>query len=407
MVAPLTVKDFLEQYWERCPLLTNRQAPDFYAALPKEGDVEFFLSSLTAPQAGWFSLVKEQARPPSDSFLTGEGMLNLAAVYSAFREGYSLLLNQVQKRHRATGGLCRNLEIAFSEIGITLSRHIGANLYLSPSRSRGFSIHYDPHDVFILQLQGRKHWRLYGSHIAFPLNPPNSPVSRKEAGSIEREFVLQPGDFVYIPRGYLHEAYTEADRSLHLTLSLEVLTWLDLFSEILANDPRFRRGLPVGFFHSGSVGRRARELLAKQANALSKSPAIGEAITHVAARLLANLDLMPNGGLARIKETASLTGDTWVGLADGVFGHVSLTRDAARLHLPGASFTAHRHMAPTFRYLFKQRVFRVRDLPVTASTREKVKFIQALARSGYIVRLSGRPTRPLRENERRDLALGD
>src|SRR5207244_216115 len=54
-------------------------------ALKYTSEFEFLVASLTAPQGGWFSLVKGRAAPPDKSALGADGMLDLAAVYSAYR----------------------------------------------------------------------------------------------------------------------------------------------------------------------------------------------------------------------------------------------------------------------------------------------------------------------------------
>ena len=33
--------------------------------------------------------------------------------------------------------------------------------YLTPAHSQGFAPHYDDIEAFVLQLEGKKHWRLY------------------------------------------------------------------------------------------------------------------------------------------------------------------------------------------------------------------------------------------------------
>jgi ribosomal protein L16 Arg81 hydroxylase len=385
LLAPTDTGDFFARYWEREPLLITRNNRELYSDLPTSTDFEFMLSSLTEPQGGWFSLVKERGRRPSDAMLTEEGQLNLLEIYDAYRDGYSLLLNQVQKRHRATGLLCRKLEADLSESGVILARHIGANAYLSPSHSQGFSIHYDPHDVFILQLEGCKNWKIYGCHVIFPIHPPTDPISRRAAGRPQKEFLLAPGDLIYIPRGFLHEAHAGGESSLHLTLSVETVTWRDLFSEILSTDPRFREALPRHFI-AGALGDGKRRTVATLASALATSEHLGEAFSQVSRRLFANLEAMPNGGLDRVEDYKSLRSDSWVGLADGVFGRVEVSRDRAILHLPGDSLQADRIMAATFRFLLKTSVFRPRDLPVDTVPREKLKFVRGLVLGGYVVR---------------------
>jgi ribosomal protein L16 Arg81 hydroxylase len=391
LLVPTSINDFFARYWEQQPLVIARNDQTLYADLPTNTDFEFLLSSLTAPQAGWFSLVKERGRPPADTMLTEEGLLNLPEIYAAYRDGYSLLLNQIQKRHRATGVLCRKVEMALSKWGVTLARHIGANGYLSPSHSQGFSIHYDPHDVFILQLDGHKKWRIYGRHVDFPVDPPADPVSREEAGPPEKEFLLAPGDFVYIPRGFLHEAHAGSESSLHLTLSIESVTWRDLIAEVLIADPRFRKALPR-YFGAGPVRRDKRQAIATLASTLARSPHLSDALSRVTGRLFSNLESLPNGGFGSIETSKSLRADTWVGLADGVFGRVEAKRDSAVLHLPGTSLCADRFMAATFRFLLRTSAFRARDLPLDTTPSEKLKFVRRLILGGYLVRRP-RPTR--------------
>jgi len=38
---------------------------------------------------------------------------------------------------------------------------VGANVYLTPAGTQGFAPHFDDVEVFMLQLEGKKRWRLY------------------------------------------------------------------------------------------------------------------------------------------------------------------------------------------------------------------------------------------------------
>jgi len=48
------------------------------------------------------------------------------------------------------------------------------------------------------------------------------------------ELMLTAGDLLYMPRGFLHEAWTTDEPSTHLTVGLHVVRWLDLLSVALA-----------------------------------------------------------------------------------------------------------------------------------------------------------------------------
>jgi lysine-specific demethylase/histidyl-hydroxylase NO66 len=47
-----------------------------------------------------------------------------------------------------------------------LGSMVGANMYLTPPGTQGFAPHYDDVEVFILQLEGKKRWRLYEPRTA-------------------------------------------------------------------------------------------------------------------------------------------------------------------------------------------------------------------------------------------------
>ncbi|WP_324658107.1 cupin domain-containing protein [Burkholderia thailandensis] len=388
LLSPIAVDAFMERYWGRKPLIVRRQAPHLYACLPDSEEFAFLLHSLTDPERGWFSIVNGVARPPSDSLLTQEGLLNLSEVYAAYRDGNSLLMNQVQRRHRETAMLCRRIESALSAHGIALARHIGANGYLSPPSSQGFNIHYDPHDVLILQIEGRKHWRLYGRHVAWPTQPPATPIPPEEAGSPRREFVLSPGELVYIPRGVLHDANTTDSRSLHLTLSIETLTWTDLLIEAMSDNPAFRRNLPVCPPFGKRIGDEARAELTRLTASLNNPRALRRALAAMSGRLLGNLDPLPNGGFAEVDGLHLIEPKTWLSLAPGTFGHVEVNGDEAILHLPGSALRAAREMAKAFYYLLRARRVRACDLPVSASEADKLTFVRKLVQMGFLVKAS-------------------
>ncbi|CAK0781921.1 hypothetical protein CCP4SC76_8080001 [Gammaproteobacteria bacterium] len=76
------------------------------------------------------------------------------------------------------------------------------------------------------------------------------PVSRELLGEPIRELDLRPGDLLYIPRGYTHEALTTDGASLHLTLAILVVRWAELLRNAVAGvverEVRLREAIPAG-----------------------------------------------------------------------------------------------------------------------------------------------------------------
>jgi bifunctional lysine-specific demethylase and histidyl-hydroxylase NO66 len=139
-------------------------------------------------------------------------------------------------------------------LGEELRRPLQVNAYLTPPGSRGFSTHYDTHDVFVLQVDGTKRWRIHEPVLADPIEQQAwggraDEVAATAEGEPAMDIVLAPGDALYLPRGWLHSAEAQGSRSLHLTIGIRALTRYALVEELLSlatRDRRLRATLPYG-----------------------------------------------------------------------------------------------------------------------------------------------------------------
>ncbi|CAB9508295.1 demethylase and histidyl-hydroxylase NO66 [Seminavis robusta] len=141
---------------------------------------------------------------------------------------------------------------------------VGANAYLTPpGGSQGFAPHYDDIEAFCLQLEGRKRWKVYAPPKEARL-PRVSSEDFTDEDMMEQEpvldVVLEPGDFLYMPRGWVHQGITLPgnEHSLHLTMSaMQQWAWVDYLEllmpealEAAANSETsisLRKGLPRNF----------------------------------------------------------------------------------------------------------------------------------------------------------------
>lgn len=125
------------------------------------------------------------------------------------------------------------------------------NLYLAPRGGAGFPAHFDITDGFIVQCGGAKEWTIhddYADQTSLPTADTPWEPDRYKPLSSGKSMSFQLGDVLYLPRGVMHAARCIDEYSLHLTISLESLTYADvLLSEIrrLAHDiPALRRRIP-------------------------------------------------------------------------------------------------------------------------------------------------------------------
>ncbi len=146
-----------------------------------------------------------------------------AALYEHLRDGATLILDAVNELHPPLQRLCAGLAAEFCATS-------QANLYACWGVSQGFDVHWDDHDVFVVQVEGAKRWDLYGFTQAAPLRR-DAPPAERPAHAPE-PMVLRAGDMLYLPRGYWHAAVGLGEPSLHLTIGLsrkvgaDFLHWL-------------------------------------------------------------------------------------------------------------------------------------------------------------------------------------
>jgi cupin superfamily protein len=119
-----------------------------------------------------------------------------------------------------------------------------ANAYFTPRDAQGLPVHHDTHDVLSLQVYGEKRWLVYEPALELPLKDQHYKPDLGAPGEPIHDVTLKPGDTLYLPRGWLHEAATSRTDSLHITVGVNVYTWLDAFKAALvecADEVGFRR----------------------------------------------------------------------------------------------------------------------------------------------------------------------
>lgn len=157
------------------------------------------------------------------------------------QEGATLIIDKLHK-------LIPEISNFISEVKYELGYGAQVNAYCSWPGRQGFSSHYDTHEVFILQVDGRKKWHVFTDTVKYPLPDQKSASLPPPEGEPYLSCTLNPGDVLYIPRGHWHYAIALDEPSLHLTLGVHSKTGVD-FLEWLVSELRqkeeWRRSMPL------------------------------------------------------------------------------------------------------------------------------------------------------------------
>jgi ribosomal protein L16 Arg81 hydroxylase len=245
-LEPVGAASFFDEYWERQPLVIPRAQRERFTELLEVAAIERLVCE-TGMRMPAFRLVKDGSPlPPSDytddipwrpgSFSQIASVERVAAEFAA---GATLVLQALHLWRPAVAIYCRGLEMH-------LGFPVQANAYLTPAAAQGFAVHHDTHDVFVLQVAGRKRWRLYEPRLELPLKDQRWSQDLGDVGPPVDELTLEAGDTLYVPRGWPHEAETSHEEALHLTIGLHPPTRMDALRAALescADDLEFRRNL--------------------------------------------------------------------------------------------------------------------------------------------------------------------
>jgi len=201
----------------------------------------------------FFTLVKDGVGLPRSTFtrraVAGNQQLSdlpdSDGIARAFADGATIVLQALHRTHPPLADFCRDLA---AELG----HQCQVNVYVTPPGAQGFKPHHDTHDVLVLQVAGRKHWTIHPPVVELPLK--SQPTTQLGPDPVAGrapviDTVLEPGDALYLPRGWLHSARTADDRSVHLTVGLLATTWADVLGDAVASaghdDVALRHALPL------------------------------------------------------------------------------------------------------------------------------------------------------------------
>lgn len=381
LISPVAKAKFFEEYWEKRPLLTNREQPDYFTSLLSFDDVDRVITTLDRRYPD-ISLKRAGCQVSSDEYTLAGGVLDVAKLYNLFEKGSTVALAYLDTLLPALTLFCRGLEKEFSFPFQT-------NVYMTPAGAQGASPHYDTHDVFVLQIAGSKKWTVFGTPVELPLSGQDFDPLIHELGAPTLEFELKAGDVAYIPRGVVHEARSTDAVSLHVTAGILRYTWADFLLEFVAgaslSDPAFRKALPPGFARSDFDRAQARETLLDLLRRAWTTSNFDGALGHFIDRFIGACPPLLEGQMGQLKMLSGLGIDSVVGARKGVICRLQVSGESESVHCYGREITFPPQAREAVRFALTQPRFAVKALPGKLDDAGKLTLVRRLIREGLVV----------------------
>jgi len=218
----ITAQEFHTSYLELKPYLHKGALQELttqwsdldallYSVAPDEG-LQFFNKGQVPPQA-YTDDVVEMGRP--------RRRLNKQRFYGLMQAGATMVLNRIDSHSLLAKRLC-------AEVGRFAGAQTNSNAYLSFGGKGTFGKHWDTHDVFAIQLIGKKRWQIFAPTLPLPLSHQTSEALQHTCPVTPAlECVLEAGDMLYIPRGWWHQVTPFDVGSWHLSVGTYLPTVTD------------------------------------------------------------------------------------------------------------------------------------------------------------------------------------
>lgn len=187
LLGGLTPRTFLARHWQRRPLLVRGALPGFrppagralLERLSRRDEVESRLV-LRRP-AGW---------------QVEHGPFTRARLARLPRADWSLLVSGLNLHLPAADALLRRFaflpQARLDDVMVSLAAPGG-----------GVGPHADAYDVFLIQGTGRRIWRIARPQAFAEI--PDAPLKLIDGFEPEEEYLVEPGDLLYLPPGWGHE----------------------------------------------------------------------------------------------------------------------------------------------------------------------------------------------------------
>ena len=382
LLQPLTVETFINEIWGATHYHVSRNCPEYFDSLLDASASVDELLGLFRPDLSLARLVRENDKKDPYVYRLADGGFDVAGVGKDFADGYTIVLESIQRYVRAIASLSHSIEV---ELNFTTQ----VNAYVTPPESQGFVTHYDEHDVLIVQIRGSKIWHLYnGADIAPHRMCRQEPIVTDALPS-PTDVRLEAGDVLYLPRGRVHAAEATSEVSVHLTVGLHAPTLLMLVTRALNalsySDDRVHTQLPPRYLDDPHVRASLGALVRDVAEALEQPSVIAEGLGSLEDDLVKRGQPSPVG--QAISTAVGIVGHARVRKYQPLYSRVTDTSDGVALHFAQLVINAAPDHKEALQFLSKStEPFRVCDLP-GLSAAQQTELARTLIVTGFLVRL--------------------
>ena len=193
LLGGLTPAQFMKRHWHKKPLLVRQAIPGFKPCVDRAGLVEL---------AGREDVESRLIVHGDKGWKMKHGPLARRSLPPFSQKQWTFLVQGVDLHHDGVHALMQQFRFVpdarLDDLMISYATDGG-----------GVGPHFDSYDVFLLQAHGHRRWRI-GRQKDLSLQD-GVPLKILQNFEPEEEFVLEPGDMLYLPPKYAHDGVAEGE----------------------------------------------------------------------------------------------------------------------------------------------------------------------------------------------------
>ena len=194
LLGGISPAQFMRTYWHKKPLLVRQAIPGFKPLLSRSE-----LLDLAGQDGVESRLVQQQG---GGQWSLAHGPFSRRSVPALKQPGWTVLVQGVDLHVQAAHELLQPFRF------ITDARLDDLMISFATDQG-GVGPHFDNYDVFLLQAHGKRRWRI-GRQKNLSLQP-DVPLKILTHFEPEEEYVLEPGDMLYLPPMWAHDGIAEGE----------------------------------------------------------------------------------------------------------------------------------------------------------------------------------------------------
>ena len=197
LLGGLSPKTFMQRHWQKKPLVIRQAIPGFAPLLDRAE-----LLDLAAQEEVESRLVVQASAKGASGWRFKHGPFARKALPPFKQAGWTLLVQGVDLHDE-------RLHALMNQFRFVPDARLDDVMISYATDGGGVGPHFDSYDVFLLQAHGRRRWRI-GRQKDLSLQP-DMPLKILANFEPEEEFVLEPGDMLYLPPKYAHDGIAEGE----------------------------------------------------------------------------------------------------------------------------------------------------------------------------------------------------